>query len=385
MKRLSLVGLFCLLGACTSVKDSFNHWFRPGALAESKMSALVPLPVLVKPKILWQRRVGAAEQYIFSPKVVGNTLWVSGANGRVYSLAANTGAINKEFRAGGNISSGVAANAKIVVLGTDKGEMMAYNPAGQWLWKSQLSSQLLSVPVMNNELIVARSSDGAVFGFDQATGARRWNYQRSTPSLLVRNASSVTILENIVLAGFPGGRLVALNKASGAVAWESVVALPKGTTELERVADITSTPYLDSERACAIAYQGKVACFDPLGGSALWNRDISSYVGMDADESNFYIVDDKDSVLAVTKSAGSSVWKQDKLAARGLSRPLAFGRYVIVGDSVGYLHILSREDGAFVGRIATDGSAIGVAPTILDLTSFVVQTRKGGIFAITLQ
>ena len=81
MKRLSLVGLFCLLGACTSVKDSFNHWFRPGALAESKMSALVPLPVLVKPKILWQRRVGAAEQYIFSPKVVGNTLWVSGANG----------------------------------------------------------------------------------------------------------------------------------------------------------------------------------------------------------------------------------------------------------------------------------------------------------------
>jgi outer membrane protein assembly factor BamB len=85
------------------------------------------------------------------------------------------------------------------------------------------------------------------------------------------------------------------------------------------------------------------------------------------------------------KSNGASLWKQDKLAGRGVTAPLAFGRYVIVGDLEGYVHLLAREDGAFAGRIATDGSAIGAPPIALDNTSFLVQTRNGGVFAIAVQ
>jgi outer membrane protein assembly factor BamB len=47
--------------------------------------------------------------------------------------------------------------------------------------------------------------------------------------------------------------------------------------------------------------------------------------------------------------------------------------------------VLSRDDGAFVARIATDGSAIQVPPVALDLSTFLVQTRNGGVFAISVQ
>jgi outer membrane protein assembly factor BamB len=90
-------------------------------------------------------------------------------------------------------------------------------------------------------------------------------------------------------------------------------------------------------------------------------------------------------VFALDKASGGSLWKQDKLFGRGLSAPLAFGRYVIVGDYEGYVHLLSREDGSFAGRIATDGSAIGAAPLALDGDTILVQTRKGGVFAIAVQ
>ena len=70
---------------------------------------------------------------------------------------------------------------------------------------------------------------------------------------------------------------------------------------------------------------------------------------------------------------------------RRVSGPLVFGRFVVVGDFEGYVHFLQREDGSFAGRIATDGSGIIAAPVALDLTSFVVQTRNGGVFAISLQ
>ena len=106
---------------------------------------------------------------------------------------------------------------------------------------------------------------------------------------------------------------------------------------------------------------------------------------MDADHRGAYITDEKNAVVALDKSNGASLWKQDKLSGRGLSAPLAFGRFVVVGDYEGYVHLLSREDGSFAGRIATDGSAIGAAPMALDTSSFLVQTRNGGLFAIAVQ
>ncbi|MNC90829.1 Outer membrane protein assembly factor BamB precursor [compost metagenome] len=103
------------------------------------------------------------------------------------------------------------------------------------------------------------------------------------------------------------------------------------------------------------------------------------------DERNLYVTDEKNAVLALDKGGGASLWRQDKLAGRNVSAPLAIGRYVAVGDLEGYVHLLSREDGSFAARIATDGSAILAPPIALDLTSFLVQTRNGGVFAITIQ
>ena len=137
-----------------------------------------------------------------------------------------------------------------------------------------------------------------------------------------------------------------------------------------------------SSDLCAAAYQGRTVCFDASRGTAIWARDISSFSGIGADFRNIYVTDDKNAVLALDKSSGASVWKQDKLFGRALTRPLAFGRYVIVGDYQGFVHLLSRDDGAFVGRIATDGSAIAAPPVALDISSFVVQTRNGGVFAL---
>jgi len=173
--------------------------------------------------------------------------------------------------------------------------------------------------------------------------------------------------------------------ANGTVGWDSVVALPRGATELERVADITSLPVIDGQQICAVAYQGRVACLDPNRGTVLWARDVSSIAGLAVDARNLYVTDEENSVLELDKTSGASLWRQDKLLNRGVSGPLAIGRHVVVGDLEGYVHLISREDGAFAARIATDGSAISAPPIALDSNSFVVQTRNGGVFAITVQ
>jgi outer membrane protein assembly factor BamB len=207
-------------------------------------------------------------------------------------------------------------------------------------------------------------------------------YQRSTPTLSLRSNVGVLLSEHVVVAGYPGGKLVAVNTKNGAPIWEVTVALPKGSTELERVADVTSLPVIDGREICAAAFQGRVSCFDISSGNVLWGRDLSSSAGLDMDRRHVYVTDDKGTVYAFDRDTGASVWKQDKLAMRSVSRPLAVGRYVMVADYQGYVHLLNRDDGAFAARLATDGSAVIADPQPLGRGA-LVQTRNGGVFALT--
>jgi outer membrane protein assembly factor BamB len=371
------------LSGCSTVGGYYDRWF--GSRPASKPAALVAFKPTAQTRIAWQAKVGPAERTVFFPALVGSTVYAAGTNGQIAGIDVRSGKQIVRLNAGQRLSGGVAANGSLLLLGTAKGEVLAFETSGKQLWKNQLAGEVLAPPAVDGTLVVVRAGDGRIYGLDALNGKQRWVYQRSTPALSLRTYSGVVLERGAVFAGFPGGRLVALNAVTGAVGWDSVVAQPRGTTELERVADVMGLPVVDGDRVCAVAYQGRVACFDTQSGTTIWARDMSSVAGMDADHRGAYITDDKNAVIALDKSNGGSLWKQDKLFGRGLSTPLAFGRFVVVGDFEGYVHLLSREDGSFAGRIATDGSAIGATPLAIDGDTFLVQTRKGGLFAITVQ
>ena len=71
-------------------------------------------------------------------------------------------------------------------------------------------------------------------------------------------------------------------------------------------------------------------------------------------------------------------------AACGSTAPALAGRFLAVGDLQGYVHFLSREDGSFVARVATDGTPIIAQPVSFE-DHVVVQTLKGGVYAIAVQ
>jgi len=382
MKRVTVaLVLLAVLTGCQTV----SGWFGRGPGPAKKPAELVAFTPTAQPRVLWQANVGTADKAVFFPGVSGNAVYAAGAAGQIAGFQANSGAALGGFAAGERLTGGIGAGATLVVAATPKGEVLAFDRGGKLRWRSEVGGEVLAAPVVDGALVIARTSDGRIFGLDANDGRRRWVYQRTTPTLAVRSYSGVVAERGAVFAGFSGGRLVALNAGTGAVGWEAVVALPRGTTELERVADVTGLPVVDGRQVCAVAFQGRVACFDGQSGTALWARDLSSYAGLAADNRNLYVTDDKNAVVAMDKTSGASLWKQDKLAGRAVTAPAAVGRYVVVGDYQGYVHFLSRDDGAFAARLATDGSPILAPPVAVDLSTFVVQTRNGGVYAITLQ
>ena len=66
---------------------------------------------------------------------------------------------------------------------------------------------------------------------------------------------------------------------------------------------------------------------------------------------------------------------------RRIGGPQLIGDQLGVVDVEGYLHLLSRSDGAYVGRLATDGSPATAQPLRL-AGGIVWQSLKGTVYAV---
>lgn len=370
---LSLAGVLAL-SACSSL-NPFS--------SEGKPPALKPLSNPVGVTESWRARVDEAGIFVFQPAVVSGAVFAVGKDGEVARIESGRSVWKTPLKT--TVSGGVGSDGNLAVVATPKGEVIALDAAtGQLKWRTLINAEVLAAPAVSGGMVVVRSADSRLFGLDASDGKRRWTYQRATPPLALRNAAGVVMEGNFIVAGYPGGKLVAVNGANGSLAWEGTVAIPRGATELERVADITSLPVVTPRATCAVAFQGRVACFDMSNGSTLWTRDLSSSKGLDLDDRNVYVTDEKGAVHALDLSNGASAWKQDQLAGRNPGRPRVVGEHVVVGDVEGYVHLLRKSDGSLAGRHRVASSPILADPQIAG-GDIVIQTRNGTVQAIDVQ
>lgn len=383
--RMMVAGLALAMSGCSTVgsmTSTVGGWFGHGP-AKAKPAVLVAFKPTASLTEAWKGETGDTSGYLFRPQVEGDDVFAAGGN-RVVRIAITSGNTVWKTDAGAKLSAGASAGRGLVLVGTSKGELLALDRNnGQVRWKAALSSEVTGQVLVVGDNIIARTGDGRVQGLAVADGSRKWLYTRNLPVLSLRGSGGMVVRDEVLYAGFPGGKLVALNATNGAQLWEATVALPRGATELERVTDVMGNPVVDERQVCAVAYQGRVACFDRRNGELLWARDTSSNSGLSMDERNVYVTDDKDAVTAYDKTSGRAGWRQDKLARRDVTAPLALGAWVVVADGEGYVHVLSTEDGSFVARAKVD-SGVHAAPVDIG-PGFAVETTKGSVVAFRLK
>jgi outer membrane protein assembly factor BamB len=374
------LGLLLGLAGCSTI----SGWFGSSPASEAaKPAELVEFKPLIGLSEAWRADAGDGDGQRFELRAESGAVYAAGASTLV-RLDAASGRSRWRIDAPASLSAGVGLGEAMVVAGGAKGELIAVDAqSGEVRWKTVLSSEVTGTVLVSSGTVVARSGDGRVQGLALADGSRKWLYSRNLPALTLRGSGGMVVRDGVVYVGFPGGKLVALNIASGAQLWEATVALPRGATELERVADVMGDPVADQRQVCAVAYQGRVACFDLRSGSPLWGRDISSSSGLAMDLRYVYVADDKDAVTAYAKESGRGVWRQDKLARRKLTAPLALGDWLVVGDGEGYVHVLSADDGSFAARAKVD-SAVLASPADIG-PGIAVQTSRGSVTAFRLQ
>lgn len=387
MRQCKLLLVLLLLAGCTSLTnlkhDVSERMF--GQTPANPPAALTEFKPTTSATVAWSAKVGNAGNYDFTPAVDGSAVFAASMNGDITRLDAASGKLVWRVNAGEPLSGGVGVGSNLVLVGTPAGWVLAFDQNGKPLWKAKVSSEVLSAPKVSRGVVVVRCGDSRVFGLSAADGMRLWVYERSMPPLTLRSSAGVLIANDVAYIGFAGGKLIALDIANGKTFWEASVALPKGVTEIERIADITSLPDVEGDIVYAVAFQGRMAGIDRSNGRVLWTRDISSYTGLDVEDSRIFLSHSSGAVYALDPNNGKSYWRQGGLLNRQLSAPLAMARLVAVGDLEGYVHLLSRDNGAFAARIQTEKSPVMTRLVRLNLTTLLAQTRGGGLYAITLK
>jgi len=151
----------------------------------------------------------------------------------------------------------------------------------------------------------------------------------------------------------------------------------------ERIVDIDSDIVVNKGIIYVASYQGRVSALSMDSGRPLWSRELSSYAGLAADDNALYVSDADDKVWALDLGTGASLWTQEKLQRRSITGPVLHGDYVVVADFDGYIHWLSKIDGAFVSRRRVAGKGVLSTPTVVDDTLFVLG-KNGSIHAVQL-
>ncbi len=372
IKKLFVVVSLFLIAACSSDKDNSEP---PAELVEFKPTAKV--------KKLWDVSVGVGveQQYLkLYPLVLNDRIIMADREGEVIAVNLKNGNEIWEIELDAVLSGGVGGDASNHLVTTRDGEVINIDHDGKIKWRKSASSEVLVPPMISKDKVIIRSVDGQIIALSLSDGELLWNYKRDVPALTLRGNSQSIIEGGRIYTGLDNGRLVILDSEDGQTLFDVAVAVPTGRTELERIVDIDGESKLINGILYIGSYQGRVVAIDVRRGQLIWARNLSTSTGVEVTGAALFSSDAQDHLWALDSNNGATLWKQEKLKARQLTKPVAMGDWVVVGDYDGYLHWLSQYDGHFVARVRVDSSGILVPPIVRDDHLYVIS-REGEMAA----
>lgn len=332
-------------------------------------------PRLLGVRQAWTARLGPVA-FPLQPAVHGGSVFLGASDGTVLALHALSGRELWRASAGAPLAAGVGSDGSTAAVITRNNDLVAF-AGGRELWRQKLPALSYTAPLVAGERVFVLMADRSVAGFDGQTGRRLWLQQRPGDPLVLRQAGVLLPVGDTLVVG-QSGRLAGLNPLTGTPRWEAPIAIPRGINEVERLVDLVGRVSRVGDTVCARAYQAAVGCVDTDRGTVLWTQRARGSEGVHGDADYVFGAEVDGRVVAWRRADGQRAWVNERLLHRGLGAPLALGRSVAVGDAFGFVHLLSREDGSLLTRLATDGSAIAAAPVIAGNT-LVVVTANGNV------
>jgi outer membrane protein assembly factor BamB len=241
------------------------------------------------------------------------------------------------------LTAGVGSDGRFSAVVTRDNEVVTFEGA-QVRWRQRVPARVVTAPLVAGERVFVLAVDRTVHAFDALDGRRLWTFQRPGDALTLAQAGVLTGARNQLLVG-QAGRLVALDPLRGTIVWDLPLATPRGSNEVERLADLVG-PAVRAGTASV-----RVRSRTPWAASTWPSRPCCGRATMPARRRRWHR---RPGVRGRCQRPPHGLepgqrrrgLDQRTLLYRGLSGALAIGPSVVFGDIEGQVHFLSAADGS---------------------------------------
>lgn len=302
-----------------------------------------------------------------------NELYTVDVCGKVVAIDIKTGKISWTLPLKAAVSAGPTVYEQRLVVGTSDAKVITVDLNSKKIaWISSTTSEILAAPAIYDDVVYIHTMDGGLSALSLIDGRQLWRYTHNLPPLMLRRSSSPIVVNDVVVAGFANGKLLAMQKNDGTVVWSQDISNPKGTTDLQRMVDISADPIAHGSNIYAASYQGNVVEVTLTNGHVVWERGIASYAGLVYADNMLFISATNGDVVALDAQNGATFWVQNELQGRRLTKPAVMGKYLILADDDGNIHWLDKANGKIVGRFELNKDGIVASPVVQNNTVYIL-------------
>jgi outer membrane protein assembly factor BamB len=380
--RLARLAAMTLLGATiVSVSGCSSLWPFSSDNANKPM-ALAADPGRVQIRSLWSTRLGDV-RFPLTPGVSASSMALAATDGTVVLLDTTSGRDLWRAKLPDTLTAGAGTDGQTVAVVTQGNDVVAIQ-SGNVLWRSKLASRAYTAPLVAGGRVFVLTADRTVTALDGKNGARLWTQNRQQGEPLVIQQAGVIFAVGDTLVTGHSGRFSGINPANGSPRWEAPIAFARGSNDIERVVDLMAPFSRQGDVVCARAYFSTVGCVDARQGQVIWTSQSRGAVGLGGDARAVYGADQDGRVHAWNRRDGARLWSNEGFMYRGLNAPAAEATRIVVGDAAGYVHWLSKDNGALLGRAQIDNSPV-LFQFATGAGSVIAVSRNGTVTALSAQ
>lgn len=355
-KIIALFGILLLTG-CTTISGIGED----NTPASSTLTAYQPQ---FSPQQVWSRKTDPSKTVSLFELSHGHIFWQSPIKQKLVA--------------------GPAIGNNVVIVGDDNGAVWAFAlDSGKILWHVTLSDPIVSPPIISNQSVFVRTLDGSVWALNSLNGNVLWQSPHSVRTMVLSGGSKPILVGDTVVVGSSNGTLTAYVGKTGAVKWQSTIARPQGSAEVEKMVDIVAEPKFSGHVIYVVTYQGNLAAVNAQTGQTLWQTPLSSYTGLAISPGAVFVTDVQGIVWAFDRKTGKQLWKQNYLQFRRITAPAIMGSTIVMGDGEGYVHWLNQSNGNTVARVKVSNASIVSPPVVQNNREIYILSRNGLVSAYT--
>ncbi|MEH3047127.1 PQQ-binding-like beta-propeller repeat protein [Sphingomonas adhaesiva] len=335
-----------------------------------------------------------------APVVAENKLFVVDVDAVLHAFAADTGAKlwtralsegdeNRNARFGGGASYDNSVDGGKVYATDGLGDVVAINAAdGAVVWRSKPGGPLRGAPTVANGQVYVLSQDNQIYALDQGNGKVVWTSTASLETQGVFGVAAPAASAGTIVAGFSSGELNAYRYENGRTLWQDALSRTSITTSVSSLADIDADPVIEDGRVYSIGQGGRMVALDIATGQRLWEQNLAGIATPWIAGEWIFVVTDDSRLVCLSRANGKVRWisqLQQYKNEKKKSDPYNWFGPVLAGERLW----LTNSRGETVGVSAADGSvqttlkgkeAFSLGPVVANQTLYTLDV-KGRITA----